>query len=196
MVVRLLASPWMRAQKPKSAARRIETKVSSAFDRKRRVTARRLTKLDVSLQTKKDVVRFDVAMDDSLLMEVLESLECLPRHSSNLSLAHDVARDDVGERSTLHVLHHNPKVALEQERVDIVDNIAMPRLLHDEDLVDDEILLGLLLKVHLLDGDREVGADLVGRVDSSRSSARVQSASAAVHASAEARRQKLTLDRS
>ena len=56
-----------------------------------------------------------------------------------------------------------------QEGVDVVDDIGVSRSTHDEDLVDDEILLGLLVEVHLLDGHREVRADLVRGVDTARS---------------------------
>jgi hypothetical protein len=48
----------------------------------------------------------------------------------------------------------------------------MPTLLHDENFVDDQILLRLLLKVHLLDRDRCVRADLISGVDATRGSAR------------------------
>ena len=131
-------------------------------------TERRLTELDVALEGEEDVVALDVAVDDAIFMEVLQAFERLPTDGRDLSLGHDVARDDVGQGASLHVLHDDPEVALEQERVDKVDDVAVTTLLHDEDFVDDQVLLRLLLEVHLLDRDAEVRADLIRRVDSSR----------------------------
>ncbi len=45
----------------------------------------------------------------------------------------------------------------------------MRALLHDQDLVDDQVLLWLLLEVHLLDGHEAVGAPLVARIHAARS---------------------------
>lgn len=72
-----------------------------------------------------------------------------------------IAVDNVCQRASLHVLHDDPKLsALDEERVEEVDNVGMLALLHDEDLVDDELLPRLLAQVHLLDRDfRSVGED-------------------------------------
>jgi hypothetical protein len=98
-------------------------------------------------------------------MEMLKALARLAADGSNLAFGHEVGGDDVGEASALHVLHDDPKVVLPQEAVDVIDDIGVAGGAHDEDLVDDEVLLRLLVEVHLLDGDGEVGADLVGGVD-------------------------------
>ncbi len=50
----------------------------------------------------------------------------------------------------------NPKVSFPKVTVDVVDYILVTHLLHDDDFVDDEILLGLLLQIHLLDGNQLV----------------------------------------
>lgn len=149
---------------------------------------RERTELDVALKTEEDVVALDISMNDSMLVKMAETLKRLPRDGSDLPLAHDVARNDVGQRSSLHVLHDDPEVALEEERVDVVDDVAVSRLLHDEDLVDDEILLRLLLEVHLLDRDAQVRSDLVRRVDSSRRSATRVTHQLPPHASNESRK--------
>lgn len=49
--------------------------------------------------------------------------------------------------------------------VEIVDDIVVLVLPHDEDLVDDKLLLGLLAKVHLLDGYLHAGRRLDSRVN-------------------------------
>ena len=100
-------------------------------------------------------------------VEMLKTLACLARDSSNLPLRHQVRSDDVRQRTALHVLHDYPELILMQERVDVVDDVRMPRRPHDEDLVDDEVLLRLLVQVHLLDRHRQVRADLVRGVDTS-----------------------------
>ena len=156
IVVRFEFSPRIWAQNPKSAAMRV-----SEFER-----TEVPTELDVALQTQEDVIALDVAVDHAVFMKMLEPLERLARHGRDLALAHDVARHHVRQTAPLHVLHHNPQVAPQKERVDKVDNVAVPRLLHHEDLIDDEVLLRLLLEIHLLDRDREVRADLVRRVHS------------------------------
>jgi len=74
---------------------------------------------------------------------------------------------DNSQAETLHILHDNPEVILPQETVNVVDNIRMTRRMHDKNLVDDQVLLRLLVKVHLLDGDRQVGADLICGVHAS-----------------------------
>ena len=45
----------------------------------------------------------------------------------------------------------------------------MLAVLHDQNLVDNEVFLGLLFQVHLLDSNAFVRADLVGGKDSTRS---------------------------
>jgi hypothetical protein len=49
----------------------------------------------------------------------------------------------------------HPKVAGLEEAVNVIDNVGVTRLPHNEDLIDDQLLLGLLIKVHLLDGNLE-----------------------------------------
>lgn len=85
-----------------------------------------------------------------------KTFSCLPADSSDLTLSHDVAGNDVGQASTFHVFHDDPQIATVKEGIDKVDDVGMPRRLHDQDLIDDEILLGLLLEIHLFDGDRDV----------------------------------------
>jgi len=130
------------------------------------------TKFDISHHTQQDVVTLDIPVDDSMRVQMSQPLAGLSTDGSDLSLGHDVARHDVGQTSSFHVLHDDPKISLVEERVDEVDDVGVVGGFHDEDFVDDEILLGLLLEVHLLDGDRVVGSNLVGGVDSSGCSVR------------------------
>ena len=131
--------------------------------------AKRLTKFDVAVHAEQDVVGLDVAVDDAMAVEVLEALAGLAGDGGDLAVGHEVRGDDVRQRAALHVLHHDPELVLVQERVDVVDDVRVPRRAHDEDFVDDEVLLRLLLEVHLLNRDGLVRADLVRGVDTSRS---------------------------
>lgn len=101
-------------------------------------------------------------MNDAMFMKMSQTLERLSADGRNLSFRDDVMGDDVRQAAAFHVLHHDPEIASKQERIDEIDcagpepfnlirrsdertDIFMPRLLHDDDLVDDEILLRLLL---------------------------------------------------
>jgi hypothetical protein len=127
------------------------------------------TELDVTVQTEQHIVRLDIPMDDPMSMQMLEALTRLPAHRRDLALRHQIRRDHVRQAPALHVLHDDPEVVLMQEAVDVVHDVRVPARAHDEDLVDDQVLLRLLVEVHLLDRYGEVGADLVGGVHASGS---------------------------
>ena len=76
-------------------------------------------------------------------------------------------RHHIGQAPTLHILHDNPEVILPQETVNVIDNIWMLGRAQDENLVDDQVLLRLVVEIHLLDSDGQVGADLVCGVHTS-----------------------------
>ncbi len=48
-----------------------------------------------------------------------------------------------------------------QEGVDVVDDIGVTGAPHDQDLINDEILLGLFLQIHLFDRDAHICAHLI-----------------------------------
>ena len=54
---------------------------------------------------------------------------------------------------TCEVLATNPEFFTDKVAVEAVDDVVVFVLAHDENLVDDELLLGLLRQVHLFDGD-------------------------------------------
>lgn len=107
-------------------------------------------------------------MNDTVLVQVLQALCSLPRHGCDLALRHQVSRDDICERPALHVLHHNPQFVLVEERIDVVDDVRVARGPHNENLVYNEIFLGLLVEIHLLDRDGHVRADLICREHTTR----------------------------
>jgi len=111
-----------------------------------------LTEFDIPVHAEEDIVAFYITMDDTVFVQVLQTLASLPRYRSDLTFCHQISCDDVREGASFHVFHNNPKIVLVQERVDIIDDIGMSRGAHDEDLVDDQVLLWLSLEVHLLDG--------------------------------------------
>ena len=109
------------------------------------------TEFDVTTETQQHIAALDVTMDDTVLMQMLQAQRYLPTHCCYLAFSHQVRRNNVRERATLHILHHNPELILVKERVDIVDDICMTRSPHYEDLIYDKILFRLLIQVHLLD---------------------------------------------
>lgn len=82
-------------------------------------------------------------------------------NSGYLTLRHDVESHNVSQTTALHVLHNDPQVSFHQKAVHKVDNVLMLAIFHDQDLVDDEVLLGLLLEVHLLDSHTLVATHFV-----------------------------------
>jgi hypothetical protein len=125
--------------------------------------------LDVAIHAEQDVVGLDVSVDNTLGVQELQTVERFAADGGNLTLRHHVEGDNIGKTTTLHVLHHHPKIAANEERVHEVDDVLVSAVPHDQDFVDDEILLRLLLQVHLLNGDALVGANLEGRVNTTRS---------------------------
>jgi len=100
-------------------------------------------------------------------MKMLQTLARLATNSRDLAFGHKIGCNHICQASALHILHDDPEIILPQETVDVVDNIRMTRRTHDKNLVDDQVLLRLLVEVHLLDGDRQVGTDLVCGVHAS-----------------------------
>ena len=111
----------------------------------------RRTEFNITSETQQHIIALDVTMDDAVLMQMLQALRRLSTHCSDLCLRHQVRRNNVRERATLHILHHHPELILIKERVDVVDDICMTRSPHYQDLVYDKIFFRLFIQVHLLD---------------------------------------------
>jgi hypothetical protein len=84
-----------------------------------------LTEFDISGHAQEDIVAFDITMDDTVLVQVLQTLARLPRYGGDLTFCHQIGGDDIRERASFHVFHDHPKVVLVQERVDVIDDIGM-----------------------------------------------------------------------
>lgn len=119
------------------------------------------TQFDVAVHAQQHVVTLDIAMDDAVPVQVFEALGGFPGYGGYLTFGHQIGGDNVCQGASFHVLHDDPKVVLVEEGVDVIDNVGVSRCAHDENLVDDQILLGLLVEIHLFDGDGEVGPDLI-----------------------------------
>eukprot|EP00047_Mylnosiga_fluctuans_P001701 m.221524 g.221524 ORF g.221524 m.221524 type:complete len:498 (+) comp10604_c0_seq1:1523-3016(+) len=125
--------------------------------------------LDIARHAKKDVITLDIAVDDRVRMQELEGLQALAADGGDLALVQDGLGDDIRQRSTRKELHDNPELVLaNEEAIQVVDDVLLAQLPHDEDLVDDQLLLGLLRKVHLLDRNNVARAVLCRRVHCSR----------------------------
>jgi hypothetical protein len=128
-----------------------------------------ISELDVAVHAEQYVVGLDVTVNDTLGVQELQAVKRLAADSGNLALRHHVEGDNIGKTATLHVFHHHPKVATNEERIHEVDNVLVPAISHHQDLVDDEVFLWLLFQVHLLDSNTLVRANLKCRVDATRS---------------------------
>ena len=74
--------------------------------------------------------------------------------AGNLILFKRVVLNNIGESTTLHVLHDDPElIAANKVRLQEVDNVRMLRLLHDENLVHNELYARLTRQIHFLDRD-------------------------------------------
>ena len=93
------------------------------------------TEFDATSETQQHTFARDDAMDDAVLMQMLQALRRLPTYCSDLPFGHQVRRNNVRERATLHILHHHPELILIKERVDIVDDIRMTQSPHYDDLI-------------------------------------------------------------
>src|SRR6266480_181834 len=99
---------------------------------------------------------------------MLETMQGLPAHGCDLSFGHDVVRDDICKTASFHVLHDHPQHSGYKIAIHKIDNVLVLALLHDENFVDNEILLGLLLQIHLLDGDAAGGRTFGSGKDAAR----------------------------
>jgi len=168
------------AQKPKSAVETRAVKPGGRGDRARG----KLTDLDATLSVQQYIVRFDISVNDGLTMQVTKPLARLGNGPSacrvgvrreqpdlhgntrNLVFLQSVVFDYVGQSTTFHIFHYNPKfVVLDQIRIEEVHDIGVLRFLHNQDLVDDEFFAWLVREVHLLDSDLLSRGESLGDVN-------------------------------
>jgi len=71
------------------------------------------------------MVTLDVTMDDAMLVQILQTLSNLSTHCCNLAFCQHVRRNNVRERATLDIFHHNPELVLEKDRFDKSGDIWM-----------------------------------------------------------------------
>jgi hypothetical protein len=99
---------------------------------------------------------------------VQNCLAYLSANCRNLPLSHHVVRDHVSQTAAFHELHDNPKIALDKIAIHEIHNVLVLALTHDENFVNNQIFLGLLLQVHLLDRNAPVGITFDSCVHSTR----------------------------
>jgi hypothetical protein len=58
------------------------------------------TEFDVTSETQQHMATLDVAMDNVVLMQMLQAQRYLPTHCCELAFSHQVFRDNVRERAT------------------------------------------------------------------------------------------------
>jgi hypothetical protein len=125
----------------------------------------------MAFSVQKYIIRLDISMNNLSRMKMRQALKCLQKkapiknhspsrkytnlitYSRNLDLRNSIIINNIRQRPTFHELHNNPQLSLDQKRVQVIHNIRMLRLLHDQDLIHNEFFARLVGKVHLLDGD-------------------------------------------
>lgn len=59
--------------------------------------------------------------------------------------------DDLREGTPLQVLHHDPQLVTDQERVVHLHDVGMRKVTHDDDFIEQQFSSLLLPQIHLLD---------------------------------------------
>ena len=88
------------AQDPKSATNGISMAILCPNDRR--------TKFDITVSAEQHVSALNITMNDSVSVQVLETLARFPRNGGDLTLSHQVTFNHIRQASALHVLHDEP----------------------------------------------------------------------------------------
>lgn len=93
-------------------------------------TKAEIGELDLAVHANENVVTLDVAVDDVVRVEVVESEQTFARHRRHLRLVHHCLEYDVRERAALQVLHHDPQLLLLQVALDVVHYASEVHVFH------------------------------------------------------------------
>ena len=64
-------------------------------------------------------------MDNTMLMEMLQTLARLTTNSCNLAFSHKIGRNHNGQAPALHIFYDDPEAMLLQETVNIISDIQI-----------------------------------------------------------------------
>lgn len=151
MVVRV-SSSFKRAQNPKSA-KDVFFPLAWLYIY---VCHTALTQFDLSIKTKQNVVRLDIPVNDPQVVKMMYALKRFAANGGYLGFGHHIGRHHIRERSSLHVLHHNPQFASREKGINKVHDVLVLSFTHHQNFVDNEFLLWLLRQVHLLNSNRNI----------------------------------------
>eukprot|EP01085_Mycamoeba_gemmipara_P005538 Mycagemm_TRINITY_DN8398_c0_g1::TRINITY_DN8398_c0_g1_i1::g.5538::m.5538 type:complete len:155 gc:universal TRINITY_DN8398_c0_g1_i1:925-461(-) len=104
-------------------------------------------------------------------MNIYETLETLKANTSNVPLLHlhlIELLEDLSQAAAVHKLHHHPQLLFHDVGVNVVDDVAVVRILHDRNLGQEELQI-LVGERHLLDGNTPASDGLHGHEDLTRS---------------------------
>lgn len=85
-------------------------------------------------------------------MQIGQRLQALLAHRCDLLFVHPRVGHDVGQRTSLEVLHHNPQLVVHEEAAVRLDDVRVVVVSHDNNLIEQQLAALLLPQVHLLDG--------------------------------------------
>lgn len=125
----------------------------------------RLTEFNRSIHSQQDIIRFDISVDNVSIMKEFQCLQYLNNqlsinyrtfqlpylsaYSSDHSLLHLTFSDDVSQWTSRKEFHDHPQFLPNEIRIEIIHDIGMFILPHNENFVDDQLFLRLVLQIHL-----------------------------------------------
>ena len=128
-----------------------------------------VTDLDVSVAVEQDVIKFDVSVGNSVVVQVGDALHDLLEHKPGVLLAELPTLSHVVEQVAAWTqLHNDHMMLIGLERLQDFDVVGVSQRLEDVDFVHDLLLLRLLLhEVHVdaLDGHELPGQPVEAEID-------------------------------
>lgn len=90
----------------------------------------KIDNLDLALRSEHDILRLDVAMDDSLIVCILKRCAHLCGHLNCISKRQSaLARQALSERSTIKKLHHDVQTSIDGSCLEHMDDVGMHQTL-------------------------------------------------------------------
>ena len=67
-----------------------------------------LTEFDVTGHAQQDIITLDIAVDDTMSVQMFQALGGFSGYGGDLTFCHQISGNNIGERASFHVLHNDP----------------------------------------------------------------------------------------
>jgi len=67
-----------------------------------------LTEFDVTGHAQQDIITLDIAVDDTMSVQMFQALGGFSGYGGDLTFRHQISGNNIGERASFHVLHNDP----------------------------------------------------------------------------------------